>query len=204
MYSEKTEIIDVVKVVTGTGDDAVTTYTLNKKAGDLYESALSGDVIRRHDISTTAGVVHNSYIGLSEVKKDSNGFKFVFANGDVFAASTADAYPSASAVSDILGVNPLVFYTGTLDGDQLKKGSASGSNTTEDDWDEIIVALSTGRPVIVMSQTGVNSVYLPHVAVGAAQGLDLSNGTVCKVEVVGYGSNLKGVQLKVVCTIAAS
>jgi len=92
MYSEKTEIVDVVAVDNG--------FSLSKKAGDLYEAARNGDVIRRHNISDSPAVVNYAYVGLSEVKKDSSGFKFKFASGDEFTASDADAYPSASSVSD--------------------------------------------------------------------------------------------------------
>lgn len=136
-------------------------YTLNKKAGDLYESALSGDVIRRHDISIS-GRVNFSYIGLAEVKKDDNGFMFKFANGDVFAASSADEYPSAQTMSDKQDepLPILTYYSSTSSAGQLKIGSASGTNTTSADEQKIISALTNGTPVVVI----INST--PHPVLG--------------------------------------
>lgn len=96
MYSEKTTIVDVVSL----GDDG---FSLSITASDLYDAAKSGDVIRRHDISTDAGVHNWAYVGLLEVKLDSNGYTFTFSNGDVFSASLDDDYPASDTVSDETG-----------------------------------------------------------------------------------------------------
>lgn len=96
MYSEKTEIVDVVAVDNG--------YSLSKKAGDLFEAAKAGTVIRRHDVNETGNPDYKdyAYVGLSEVKLNGSGYSFTFASGDEFTASDADAYPSASSISDAI------------------------------------------------------------------------------------------------------
>lgn len=100
MYSEKTEIVDVVAIT----ENNSTTYSLSKKAGDLFEAAKAGTVIRRHDVNETGNPDYKdyAYVGLSEVKLNGSGYTFKFASGDEFTASDADAYPSASSISDAI------------------------------------------------------------------------------------------------------
>lgn len=95
MYSERTMIVDVI------GND-VDGYSLDMKAGDLYVSAQSGDVLRRH-ATGTAAAPENKYVGLSGVKLSSGTYTFTFASGDEFTASSDDAYPSAESISDETG-----------------------------------------------------------------------------------------------------
>lgn len=126
-------------------------YSLSMKAGDMYESALSGTLIRRHDVGSS-GTVNFVYVGLSEVKKDSNGFTFTFANGDVYEAPDADSYPCASSVSDKQDapIPVLTYYSNTSSGGQLKIGSTSGDSTKKADWEKIKSALANGLPVVVV------------------------------------------------------
>ena len=85
MYNEGNLIVDVIATSTG--------YRLSRSAQDLY---IAYEVIRRHVDSTGA----RHFAQLTSAKLTHNGYEFTFDNGDVFTASSADAYPSALAVSD--------------------------------------------------------------------------------------------------------
>lgn len=144
MYSEKTEIVDVAAIT----ENNSTTYSLSMKAGDLYEAARNGDVIRRHNISDSPAVVNYAYVGLSEVKKDSNGYKFTFASGDEFTASDADAYPSASSVSDAISGG------GSSGGGVLVVNLNMETQTLDKTWKEIHDAMLSGGAVIQIQYDG--------------------------------------------------
>lgn len=190
MYSEKTEIVDVVAIT----ENNSTTYSLSKKAGDLYEAARNGDVIRRHNISDSPAVVNFAYVGLSGVKKDSNGYTFAFSNGDVFIASTADAYPSATAVNDLQTAKPMTFYSTTTNNAQLKKGSSSGSNTGKDEWDAIIEAMDNGLPVMVK----IGDFSYPVIALYSAVSLETAYDRENKVVITGFGNSGTTTQTRLV------
>lgn len=147
MYSEKTTIVDVVSL----GDDG---FSLSITASDLYDAAKSGDVIRRHDISTDAGVHNWAYVGLSEVKLDSNGYTFTFSNGDAFSASADDDYPASDSVSDESG--------GGSGGGVLVVHDVDG--TLDKTWQEIKDAMLVGSVVIDRSsQLATDIVYVGRV-----------------------------------------
>ena len=91
-FSENSLVVDVIKI-------SNSSYKLSVPAGDLLTAAMNGAVLRRHDLSTAA-VPNVLYVPLSEAKLSSGTYSFKFASGDVFTASSADAYPAASSVSD--------------------------------------------------------------------------------------------------------
>ena len=91
-FSENSLVVDVIKI-------SNSSYKLSVPAGDMLTAAMNGAVLRRHDLSTAA-VPNVLYVPLSEAKLSSGTYSFKFASGDVFTASSADAYPAASSVSD--------------------------------------------------------------------------------------------------------
>ena len=91
-FTENSLVVDVVKI-------SNSSFKLSVPAGDLLTAAMNGAVLRRHDLST-AVVPNVLYVPLSEAKLSSGTYTFTFASGDKFTASTADAYPAASSVSD--------------------------------------------------------------------------------------------------------
>ena len=84
----------VVNVITTTANDT-TTYSLDEKAGVLFSA---GDVTRKH---VTDGGTYTSKLVRKTLTDD--GYEFAFDTGDVFSASTDDAYPTASSISDSTG-----------------------------------------------------------------------------------------------------
>ena len=103
MYSAETTIVDVKQ----TGESE---YTLSMTAKELYVAAQSGDVLRRHDVSASDKAPEKKYVALSGVKfaEATGKYTFTFASGDVMEASSADAYPTASSISDSTDELPAV------------------------------------------------------------------------------------------------
>ena len=174
MYSEKTTIVDVVSL----GDDG---FSLSITASDLYDAAKSGDVIRRHDISTDAGVHNWAYVGLSEVKLDSNGYTFTFSNGDAFSASADDDYPTSETMSDETGGSGggALIVNGTYD-------DATSTITLDKTWTEI-----KGAPIAVVSAEDLDGIKTidPVIRLGTIP--DFSTGTTMYfIDVVLYGETM--------------
>ena len=119
MYSAETTIVDVKQ----TGEEE---YTLSMTAKELYVAAQSGDVLRRHDVSESDKAPEKKYVALSGVKfaEATGKYTFTFASGDVMEASSADAYPTSSSISDATGGGSgggvmLVSVSAVQDGDDI-------------------------------------------------------------------------------------
>lgn len=172
-FSENSLVVDVIKI-------SNSSYKLSVPAGDLLTAAMNGAVLRRHDLSTAA-VPNVLYVPLSEAKLSSGTYTFTFASGDAFTASSADAYPAASSVSD--KTDSELPPVGTSDKNKFlhanestgalewaEGGSGGGvlvvtdtDGTLDKTWQEIHDAMLSGGAVIQTGETNVGTV----ISVGA-------------------------------------